>query len=444
MVYAAVVRSDVPHGFIREIDMSVALAIEGVLGIYVADDVTNRTFGRGVKDIPVLARGKVRYIGEPLAAVVAETREIAETAAEMVYVDYEQVPAVVDALTATDPSMPTLHEEAWQYPDAVAEPSEAANIQSVVRNGDEEAAITAFDNARYRVDSTFTTPSGHAGYLEPQVCIADVTSSGEIELWATNKAPYRVRTELARLLGVAESSIVVHPAPIGGDFGGKGPMSHIPLCVELARLSRRPVKLALRYSDDLIVGNPRHATRIRVRLACEASGHLVSMMVDIVADGGAYAGAKPARNGNLRGFLEPGACYRIPDSYFESKIVYTNSVPRGHVREPGGPQVTFAFESALDELAHAAGLSVVEIRLRNLLTDGQRNPQGHSWSEVRGIETLRAAVDSVRDDPAEVPTGWIRGTGVGISNRVTTAPSRTSVRLLRSGEFVIAEVPIHH
>lgn len=442
MAHASVVRSDVPHGLIRDIDLSGALAIEGVIGAYVAEDVTDRTFGRGVKDIPVLARKKVRYVGEPVAAVVAETREIAETAAQRVFIDYEPLTPILDPLAATDDSSELVHGEAWAYPDAAVTQSNGPNLQSVVRGGHQEAATDSYETAPLRVDATYTTPAGHAGYLEPQVCIANVTGSSQIEVWATNKAPYRIRSELARLYRVDEPSITFHPTPIGGDFGGKGPLSHIPLCVELARLSGRPVKLALRYSEDLIAGSPRHATRIRVRLGADESGRLLSMLFEILADGGAYAGAKPARTASIRGFQDPGSCYRIPDAFFEAKIAYTNSVPRGHVREPGGPQVTFALESALDELAHAAGITPLEIRLRNLLRDNEPNPHGHQWAEVRAIETMMAAHDSAIEAPADMPEGWVRGIGLGICSRVTLPPARTSVRLIREGERVVAEVPI--
>ena len=229
---------------------------------------------------------------------------------------------------------------------------------------------------------------------------------------------------------------------VGGDFGGKGLIGEIPLCVGLARLVRRPVKLALRYSEDLAATSPRHSMALRVRVGCDQVGRLQALRVDAVVDGGAYAGFKPRANVDLSGLVDAGSPYRIPAVYSEARIAYTNSVPRGHMRAPGAPQATFAVESALDELALEAGLPPVELRRRNLLGDGEPNIHGVTWAQCRALETLDAALGAASSS-CPAPAGWLTGTGIGVYDRRTTRAARTSLRLVAEADGgVRAEVAV--
>ncbi|HLI53441.1 MAG TPA: xanthine dehydrogenase family protein molybdopterin-binding subunit [Acidimicrobiales bacterium] len=440
-LHVAVVRSPLPHAEIEAVDVSSALAAPGVVGVFTADDIGAPLFGRRVRDAPVLAVGKVRYVGEPVAAVVADTRRHAERAATLVDVAYRELPVVASAAEATAPEAPMVHDAPWDYPGAVVGPGDGPNLQSVVRRGDEDLTAEALRSAPVVVDALYTTPAGHQGYLEPQGCVARVGSDGLVEVWINNKSPYRLVGQLAASLGLEPDRIVVHPVPIGGDFGGKGSPMAAPLCVALSRLTGRPCRLVLRYSEDLTSTNPRHPTTMRVRLGADRDGHLLALRFDSLADGGAYAAFKPIASVNLHGVLEAGSPYRIPHRYIESRIAYTTTVPKGHARAPGAPQATFAVESAMDELAGRLGIDPVELRRRNVLGDGDPNPDGVVWIEARGREVLDAAVAALT--PRPVPLGWQHGWGISLYDRAT-APGQTSLRLLDDpdGGGVVAEVPI--
>ncbi len=437
MLHVALVRSPLPHGRIVRVDSREAAAADGVVGVFTANDVNPATYGRSVRDVPLLARGVVRFAGERVAAVVAESRRAAEAAVMLVDIDYEDLPGVLSAEQALAPDAPAVHDAPWDYPGAVARPKDGHNVQSRIAEGSLAVVEAALDRSEHVVDRTYATRSVHQGYLEPQACIAAVErdaapgrAAQRVRVWATTKAPYRMRSQVAECLGLDPESIEVQPMPLGGDFGGKGSPMDVPLCVELSRLTGRPVKLVLRYGEDLTATNPRHPMRIRVRAGCDRDGHLTAMAVSALADGGAYGGFKPRANVNLHGAEDPTDAYAVPVSYAESVIAYTNTVPRGHMRSPGAPQVTFAVESALDELAAVASLDPVELRRRNLVRTGQSRPDGKTWAEARTEETLAAAVAAAKaSEPAILP-GWRHGTGVAVYVRPVPSPRPISMRLV--------------
>lgn len=439
LCHAAVVRSQVPHTRILGIDARVARAMPGVLDVFTAAEVGDHLYGRRVRDIPLLAGSEARFAGERVAAVVAESRLQAERAAAQVVVEAEEEAAVTDPEQALAPGAPAVHAAAWRYPGAVVSETDPANLQSRVQHGSREDAEAALLGSMFTVDRTYTFASGHQGYIEPQACVASVDQDGRVHVWMANKSPYRLRSQLAEALDVDPGVVEVHPVVVGGDFGGKGSPMDSPLCVQLARLVGRPVRLVQRYNEDLTSANPRHAGRVRVRLGCDAGGHLTGLSVDALFDGGAYAGFKPIPTVSLHGLEDIASSYRIPAATVEARIAYTHTVPRGHMRAPGAAEAVFAFESALDELAQEAGLAPVEIRRRNLIRTGDRNPWGQEWVEARGLEVLDAALASYR--PLEVPSGWAHGRGLAVYDRPSRA-GKASLRVIPvcEGGGVIAEV----
>jgi len=441
MLHVAIVRSLVPHARIVSIDTKQAEMAPAVIGVFTAADVNPAPYGRAVRDVPILARGKVRFTGERIAAVVAETRRAAEAAAALVDVTYDDLTSVFSAQEAILPGAPDVHDAPWSYPGAAIQEADGHNVQSRVTHGSLETAETALAASDHVIDRVYTTPSGHQGYLEPQACIANV-DGGRLQIWATNKSPYRLRAQLADCLELDPASIDIQPGPLGGDFGGKGSPMDIPLCAELARLTGRPVKLVLRYTEDLTTTSPRHPSRIRVRAGCDANGQLTAVSIQALLNGGAYAGFKPLANASLHGIDDCTMAYHVPELYTEATIAYTNTMPRGHMRSPGSPQSAFALESALDELASLAGLAPAEIRLRNLPRPGAPSVSGKEWAEYRGEQTLAAAVEQARISQVQAPPGWRRGTGLALYAREAPGPAATSVRLLplRDGH-VRAEVP---
>jgi CO/xanthine dehydrogenase Mo-binding subunit len=446
MLHVALVRSLVPHARIAVIDTKLAEAADGVVGVFTAADVNPAPYGRSVRDIPILARDKVRFTGERIAAVVAESRLAAEAAAALVDVTYEDLPAVLSAEEAIIPDAPAVHEQPWRYPRAAVRASDGRNVQSRVAHGSPEEAEAALAASRHVIDRTYSTPSGHQGYLEPQACVAAVDGD-RLRIWATNKSPYRLRSQLAECLDIDPASIEIQPGPLGGDFGGKGSPMDIPLCAELTRLTGRPVKLVLRYTEDLTATNPRHPSRIRVRAGCDEHGRLTAVEVRALFNGGAYGGFKPLATVSLHGVDDCTLAYHVPALYLESVIAYTNTVPRGHMRSPGAPQAAFALESALDELAELAGRDPVEFRRCNLVRPGTPSVTGKVWAQARGVPTLEAAIEQARLGQAEVrakaPRGWRCGTGVAVYARESPGMAATSIRLIPLPDGRIrAEVPV--
>jgi len=433
------VRSQVPRGRIVAIDSREARTAAGVTGVFTGRDIGLKLYGRRVRDAPVLAVDEVRFVGERVAAVVAESRSAAEKAAATVVVGVEELPPALEAEQALTPGSPRVHETPWTYPGAVVSEADPHNLQSRVCHGRPDEVEQRLAESRHVVDHVYRFASGHQGYIEPQTCVATVDPDGTVHVWMANKSPYRLRAQLAACLDMPPERIEIHPVAVGGDFGGKGSPMDAPLCVELARRTGRPVKLVQRYDEDLSSANPRHSGRIRVRVGCDGDGRLTALAADALFDGGAYAGFKPIPTVSLHGLADIGSSYRIPAAAVEARIAYTNTVPRGHMRAPGAPEAVFAFESALDELAGEAGIDPAEIRRRNLLRTGEANPWGETWLESRGLETLEAALMAYC--PLDLEGGWRHGRGIAVYDRPTST-GKTSLRLLPSGEGIVAEVPM--
>jgi CO/xanthine dehydrogenase Mo-binding subunit len=440
MLYAAVARSSMSHARIVGIDTAAARAADGVRGVYTAADVTPMPYGRAVRDIPVLARERVHYIGERVAAVVATSRLLAEQAAALIEIEYEELPAVTTPEAAIAPGAPLVHDAPWEFPRAYVKPEDGTNLQSLVTVGLPEPVEKALANSAFVVDQTYRTRAVHQGYLEPQACIAHYDEEDRLHIWLTSKSPYRLRSQIADCLQIDESRIEIEPIALGGDFGGKGSPMDAPLCSELARLTGRPVKLVLRYSEDLVATESRHPAIFRIRVGCDADGRLTALAHEVVLDGGAYAGYKPSELASVHGAVEAGG-YRIPAFYAEARTTYTHTVPKGHMRAPGSPQANFAQESALDELALAAGIDPVELRRRNLLETGEHDANGHSWVEFRGGETLEVAVAAMRRPAA--PPGWLIGRGLSIYCRPTSTGTQSSLCIVPiAGGRLRIEVPV--
>lgn len=439
-LHAALVRSPLPHARITGIDSRAALALDGVVGVVTAADLTDELSGRRVRDMPLLARDKVRYSGEAVAAVLATARGVAEEAAALVEVDYEELPVVANPVAALSASAPRVHDAPWGYPGAVVAATGPANLQSEVVEGSLAGAEAALAGAAHAVTRTYRTPAGHQGYLEPQCWTAAPRPGGGVTIQGTAKAPYRLREQVARTLGLSIDAVEVEPVAIGGDFGGKGGVVDPTLCAALALWAARPVRLALRSGEDLSATDARHASVIEVRVGCDDTGHLLALVVDAVLDGGAYAAVKPIPSVNLHGLAEAALGYRLPTWAVRSRIAYTNRVPKGHMRAPGAPQAVFAIESAVDELARRAGIEPLDLRRRNLLGDGDRDAYGHVWAEARGTTTLDAAI--AVEPTTAAPAGWRTGTGIAVYARPTPAPATTSLRLLPGGDGgLVVEVP---
>ena len=419
MLWCRFVRSPLPHARIRSIDTARALGVEGVRAVITAQDIPARLWGRRLQDVPVLARDRVRFIGEKVAAVAAEDPDIAERAAALVEVDYEELPAVFDAETALQGRV-LIHPTDAEYQDAPGSWGRQPNVQSWVtlQHGDVQHGMAEADRV---IEHVFRTEPVHQGYIEPHAYFVRADASGQVQLSLPNKMPMRSRELLAQLIDLPEDAIDIHPSYIGGDFGGKGSLMDLPAVVYLALRTRRPVKYVMRYAEELTAANPRHSGVIRIKSGLRSDGTLLARQATLLWDAGAYGGFKPAPTVSVGGHQLVGS-YSIPNYQVDVVCAYTNSVPRGHARAPGAPQCYFASESHMDMLAHAIGMNPVEFRLRNA-----ESPQ-----EIIVVERALAA------------SGWKnargknRGRGISVGNHgVGSGMATIRLTLERSGRVLL-------
>ena len=412
LAWGKALRSPLPHARIRRIDTSKARALPGVLAVLTAADLPDVLVGRRMFDMPILARDRVRFIGEKVAVVAAVDAEIAEEALGLIDVEYEDLPAIVDLTKALDPDAPVVHENPGAYEGAPKERPHP-NVQSVLRFklGDIDAGFRAADRI---FEHTFRTQLAHQGYLEPHAGVVAIDADGRVQVWASNKMPYRLKELMALALQLPQERIRVNLTPIGGDFGGKGSVMDLPLAYHLARATGRPVKMVMRYAEELMAGNPRHPSVITLKTGVTRDGRIVARQAKAFFNSGAYAAFKPAPTVHLGGASMGAGVYSIPHLLIESYCVYTNSIPCGHARSPGEPQMVFAGESHMDMIAADLGLDPAEFRRRNLLKDGDRLANGHHLEHVRAKETLEAALEA---SGWSAPKGPFIGRGVAMTHR---------------------------
>ena len=262
-----------------------------------------------------------------------------------------------------------------------------------------------------------------------------IDEEGRTQVWASNKVPYQVKDQLSNALGLPRERILVNPVTIGGDYGGKGSAMDIPLAYFLAVRTGRPIKMAMDYLEEFTAGNPRHAAVVHLRTGVMNDGTLVAQQARVVFDSGAYGGFKPTPGVNLGGASKAGGPYRIPHTDIEAIHVYTNNVPGGFMRAPGEPQTVFAAESHMDCIARELGMDPLELRLKNLMDDGDVTPIGIQYQGVRARETLEAAVDAAGYRSPKAPNV---GRGVAIAERPTAGgESHAAVTLNVDGTVTV-------
>jgi CO/xanthine dehydrogenase Mo-binding subunit len=431
LAWGKTVRSPVAHARIAEIDVSRARQFPGVLAVLTGRDVADRPFGRQLRDMPILARDRVRFIGEKVVAIAAETAAVAEQAAMLVDVEYDDLPAVFDPLEAMLEGSPVLHEDLARYPNAPRPVPPFPNVHSHVkwRLGDAEIG---FAEADYVFAQTFTTQRIHQAYLEPHACVVVNGPQERILVWSSNKVPFQTKQYLAEVLGVDAAQILCQLSPVGGDFGGKGSLMDIPLAYYLARATGRPVKMVMSYGEELTAGNPRHPSTIQVKTGVKKDGRLWAREVKMIFDSGAYAAFKPNATINLPGARHGSGAYRIPHVFQEALSVYTNKVPSGHMRGPGDPQVYFAVESHTDFIARKLGIDPLEFRRMNILTMGDVLPAGDQVDTDTGKKMLdRMRLNGKRT--ARRNGKLFKGKGVGLCLR-DIGPGEANIEVGLHGE----------
>ncbi|HZD41558.1 MAG TPA: molybdopterin cofactor-binding domain-containing protein, partial [Terriglobales bacterium] len=318
-LWGKLLRSPIPYGRIKRLDTVKAWQVPGVKAVITGRDVTGLRIGRCIYDTPVLADGVVRFIGEKVAAVAADTEEAAEQALDFIEVEYEEMEPLLGPLEAMAAEASVLHPDLLSYRGLPVPLERVSNVFAYLRwgKGDVEAGFRESDLI---VENTFTTQVTHQAYLEPHACVVKADPSGGAEIWCCSKTPFAVRRQLSNCLGIDKEKLVFHPLQIGGDFGGKGGFMDVPVCYFLSLRSGQPVKMIMDYSEELTAGNPRHASIITVRTGLKSDGTIIAHHMDFVFDSGAYGSMKPA--GYLIGASTCAGPYKMANCLIEERMVY--------------------------------------------------------------------------------------------------------------------------
>jgi CO/xanthine dehydrogenase Mo-binding subunit len=431
MLWGKILRSPYPHARILNIDTSKARQVAGVRAIVTGKDEPNHYQGKSIRDIPVLCWDKVRYVGDKVAAVAAESRDAAEEAINLIEVEYEELPAVFDVLEAMKPGAPILHDDAPSYDGAPADIMVGPNSNVVNKliwgKGD---IAKGFAEADLVLEHTFRIPIHHQGYLEPQSFLVKIEDDGTVNAWASTKGPFGTRAQFAKAAGIPANQIRIQAVHVGADFGGKSGAGELPICYFLAKQAKRPVKILLTHTEELVAMNPDHYTVVTVKTGVKRDGRMTARYLQAIHGTGAYAGMKPGRASI--GGAGSATPYKIDNTYMEALQVYTNTVPCGFWRAPGAIQAVFASESHMDLIARELKMDPAKFRQINLVSEGEVNALGRTWSGVKAKETLQAALDAGNwraPKRANVGRGvamYERGTGAGkVWVKLTAEPDGT-------------------
>lgn len=440
MLHGRVVRSAVASGKVIRVDVGGAKALAGVKSVITAADVPMTRFGYGIKDEQIFASAKIRYAGEPIAAVAAVDEETAEEAARLVEVEYEEMPGVFDVLEAVKEGSPLVHEEMGSYePNRLVtrewNPSPGTNIlhRIELRRGDVEAG---FREADYVFEDTFRTRRVHHCYLEPHACVARV-EAGKITIWTATQRVFIVRAMLADVFGVPEGSVRVICTKVGGGFGGKNGVRLEHYAVALAMKTGKPVKLVMRRDEEFTASAGSVPAVIIMKTGVKRDGRMIAREVKFLWDCGAYSDGLPASNRAIKDGAGP---YKVPHIRVTSTLVYTNTLRGCPFRGLGAPESVWAGESQIDMIAHRLGLDPVEFRIKNLLEDGDPAPTGEIQERVAAKECLRRVVNASgyekrRNEKEERAIGismiYKSPTGAGgVSSAVVTINRDGSIQLL--------------
>lgn len=433
MLWGKLLRSPIAAGRIKRIDTSKAAALPGVHAVITGEDCTGLKIGRRLYDMPILADGVVRFIGEKVAAVAADDELIAEAAVNLIEVEYEEMEPLLDPVAAMQPGARLIHPDVVNYkglPKPLKEPTNDF-IYITWGKGDIE---TGFRQADIIVENTFTTPVVHHSYIEPHSCVVETALDGSAQFWSCSKVPYGVREQVANALRLPQERLVFNPVYIGGDFGGKGDFMDLAVVYLLSKKAGRPVKLVMDYDEEFTAGNPRHASIVHVRTGVKKDGTIVAHHLNFIFDSGAYGAFKP--NAFLNGPHLSAGPYNIPHAFIEEHMVYTNKIPCGHMRSPGDPQGFFANESQMDLVAKRLGMDPIKFRQKNFMHDGDIDPTGEEISTIKTDETLKKALE---DSGYLRPKGKNVGRGVALVQWTPAGGIGTvAIKLDEQGEATIS------
>jgi len=423
LLIGKILRSPYPHARIVSIDTSDAQALPGVKAVITAKDCPGNKFGMEIADVDMLAVDKVRYVGDEIAAVAAETDEIALEALSLIKVKYEPLPVVDDVLKAMEPDSPLVHED------------KKSNIalEYHVKRGDIEADFASCD---YIFEKEFSTHRVSGLYLEPFGAVANWEPNGRLTIWTGLQSAFQGRNEIAKALGIKPTMVDVKAPFIGGGFGAKIWIRNFhPIAAVLAKKTRRPVKILLTREEEQLTTRPRVAPKMKIKLGMMKDGTLVCKQSTIIGDNGAYSWAAPKILLNLS--IRTDCLYRYRSTKTDSYLVYTNLIPTSGFRGYGNSQSHFAVESFIDECCRKVGLDPVAVRLKNCVHTGDVTL--HRWRiKSCGLsECIKLAWEKISDNrlPKEEHDGRIKR-GIGLACMTHVSGNRGGDKFDGSGAMI--------
>jgi len=377
MLHARIKRAGIAAARIVRIDTHGAEAMPGVMAVLTGAEIPVNSFGPSLQDQPVLAHERVFHAGDGVAAVAAVTEQIAVEALEKIVVEYEPLPAVFDPLEALKEDSPKVHP-----------PHGNVYTTKVIAKGDVEAALAA----SHRVfEGRFRTQMVEHVSLEPHAAIADWDANGRVTIWSTLGRITLARGDVARTLKLAMNRIRMVGTIVGGNFGGKNEITQEPVLALLSRKTGRPVKGVYTRGEEFTSTTTRHPIIMDYKTGVTREGKILARKVRLVLDGGAYCSWSETTLGKAA-ILSPGP-YNIENLRVEAYVVYTNKTMTGAMRGFGAPQVCFAYESHMDDIAAALKIDPLEIRLLNAFGEGSVSPTGQVLQSVVVKESLLQAAE---------------------------------------------------
>ena len=436
MLEAKVLRSSLPHAVIESIDITKALSVPGVVAILTRDDLTDIDpyYGNCLRDRAVVAINKVRFVGEPIAVVAAESGLEAEQALSLIDVRYRELPCVPDIDAALAEGAPLLHEQQ----SGVGEFHEVAGVgESFGANichrerfvkGDPDKA---FAGAEEIVEETFSFPMIYQYAMEPHSAIARV-SAGVVTLWSSSAHPFLVRAEIAHMFGLPHAKVEVNVPFVGGAYGSKSYFKIEPLAVAIARKTGGRAVRIVQSVEEAMLTTRRHSARIRIKTGITRDGTLVARAAEVLMDTGAYAdnGPRVAKRAISR-MIGP---YKLAHCKVDVLAVYTNTVPAGSMRSIGGPQTIWALESHMDSIAAWLQMDPLEYRRLQLLDRGQVLKPGATPMDADLRAGLQAAAAPLQSNSRRA-SGI--GLAIGVSDSEAMPVSVALLRLLADGSAVL-------
>ena len=434
-----VLRSVFPHAVVESIDTHNAEVLDGVVAVLTRDDLKDIDpyYGHCLRDRPLIAIDRVRYIGEPVAVVAAENREIAEEAISLIEVRYKELPCLARVEEALAEGAPVLHVNVAGVGEFHEMGGVGEKFKSNVCHHEHFAkgdTAKGFEEADEIIEETYEFPMIYHYTMEPHTTVAQYNREG-ITLWTSSAHPFLVRAEIAHMFGLPHSRVEVVVPYVGGAFGGKSYFKIEPMVVAIARKTHgRPVRVAQSVAESMLTIR-RHSAKCRIKTGVKRDGSIVAREAEVVMDTGAYAdnGPRVAKRAANR-IHGP---YRIKHCKIDVMAVYTNTVPAGSMRSIGGPQTIWPLESHMDGIAERLGIDPLEFRLKNFLKPGEQLRAGSKAMDADLAVGMKRAAESI--DWGDVKSAQGRGLGiaVGVTDSEAMPVSVALVRLLADGSVLV-------